>query len=190
MGRPAALAAAMAALGGNDGGGAWHRRRDMLRRNRSQSLIINSRTVLYCRSAPVGRSASLCGALSPGRRRQCIKRAIIAHLFSGVLALRSAQFWRCAGADLRRSDQGRLKRSRTRIYSPTHRPPFHRPVCIAPRRGPRCGSSRLAPCDAWCCCNIFFGLCYWVAPAKGSKGAFAGFAGCCASPFLAQNGAR
>ena len=158
-----------------------------MRRNRSQSLIINSRTVLYCRSVSVGRSALFGVALSPGGRRECIKRAIIAHLFSGGLALRSTQFWRCAGADLRRSDQGRLKRNRTRIYSPTHRPPFHRPVCIAPRRGPRCGSSRLAPCDARCCCIIFFGLCYWVAPAKGSKGAFAGFAGCCASLFLAQS---
>ena len=80
----------------------------------------------------VDRLASLGVALSPGRQGQCVKRAIIKHLFSGVLALRSAQFWRCAGADLRRSDHGRLKRSRTRIYSPTHRPPFHRCPVVAP----------------------------------------------------------
>jgi len=82
--------------------GAWY----ALRCNRIQSIVINSRTVFYRRSAPVGWSASFSVGLSVGRRRQCMKRAIIKHLFSGVLALRSTQFWRCAGADLRRSDQG------------------------------------------------------------------------------------
>ena len=123
---------------------------------------------------------------SPGRQGQCVKRAIIKHCFRWFNGVEIGRNPAQIQANLRRSDRRRLKRNRTRIYSPTHRPPFHRPVCIAPRRGPRCGSSRLAPCDARCCCIIFFGLCYWVAPAKGSKGAFAGFAGCCASPFLAH----
>ena len=71
------------------------RRADMLRRDHIQSMSINLRAVLYSRSASVGvgrrRSTLLGVAFAPGRRRQCIKRAIITHLFSGVLALRSAQ---------------------------------------------------------------------------------------------------
>ena len=172
--------------GDNDGGGAWRIGVVIccgaITRNLCQSIYAQSS---IGRSFKRRRSASFVGAFAPGRRRQCMERAIIKHLFSGVLALRSAQFWRSAGADLRRSDRGRLKRSRTRIYSPTHRCPY----IASSASPPRCGSSRLAPCVARCCI-IFFGLCYWVAPAKGSKGAFAGFAGCCASPFLAQNGVR
>ena len=112
---------------------------DAITYNLCQSIYAQSSIV--ARSS-VGRSTLLGVAFAPGRRRQCIKRAIIVHLFSGVLALRSAKIWRSWRRELRRSDQGRLKPNRTRIYSPIRGPRLN--ATRRGRRGPRCGSPSTA----------------------------------------------
>ena len=88
----------------------------MLRRNRIQSMPINLRAIIYSRSVVGRSSASLGVSLRQVDGVNALKEQLSSIVLSGSSSSRSAQIWRSWRRDLRRSDHGRLKPNRTRIY--------------------------------------------------------------------------